>query len=134
MKLPKGVLFAGVLLGRFAGILDLVDGDRDAQGRICLFPDLGVRPIVTLVCAVDHRIEGVIDFPAVNDVFGLLVNFIADGLGVIARRGDKKVQRLHAGIAGAFGHNIEQFSVWLGMQLIKNHAVGVETMLVADIS
>ena len=45
----------------------------------------------------------------------------------------KEIQRLHTGIAGAFGHDIKELAVGLGVQLIKHHAVGVEAVLVADI-
>ena len=34
---------------------------------------------------------------------------------------------------GALGHNIKQLSVRLRVQLIKNNAVGIEAVLVADI-
>lgn len=56
-KLSEGVLLAGILLGGFAGIFDLVDAHRDADGRIGFLPGLRVRPIVRLVCTVDDRIR-----------------------------------------------------------------------------
>lgn len=40
-QLSEGVLLAGVLLGRFAGILHLVDAHRDAEGRIGFFQTFG---------------------------------------------------------------------------------------------
>ena len=36
-------------------------------------------------------------------------------------------------IAGAFGHDIKEFAVGLGVQLVEYHTVGVETVFVADI-
>ena len=45
-QLTESVLFAGILLCRFTGILHLIDADCDAQGGIGLFPDLRVRPII----------------------------------------------------------------------------------------
>ena len=72
-KLSEGVLLTGVLLCGFAGILDLVDTYRDAERRICLFPDLRVCPIVRFLRTVDNRIEGVVDFASLDDVLGLLV-------------------------------------------------------------
>ena len=74
-----------------------------------------------------------VDFPPLDDVLGLLVDLIADGLRIVAGRGDEKIQRLHTGIAGALGHNIKEFPVRLGVQLVKYHAVGVEAVFVADI-
>ena len=50
---------------------------------------------------------GVVDFATLDDVLGLLVDLVADGLCIVAGRGDKKVQRLHSCIAGTFGHNIK---------------------------
>ena len=74
-----------------------------------------------------------VDLSPGNDVLGFLVYLIADGLCIIARCGDEEIQRLHSGVAGAFGHNIKQLAVWLCMQLVKHHAVGVEAVLVAHI-
>ena len=58
---------------------------------------------------------------------------IADGVGVVAGRGDQEIQRLHPGIAGALEHDIKEFPVGLGMQLIENDTVGVESVLVCHI-
>ena len=44
-------------------------------------------------------------------------------------RGDQKVQRLHAGIAGALGHNIKELPVGLGVQLIEDDAMNIEAVL-----
>ena len=62
-----------------------------------------------------------------------LVYLIADGLRIVARCGDEEIQRLHSGVTGAFSHDIKQLAVGLGMQFVKHHAVGVETVLVAYI-
>ena len=75
-----------------------------------------------------------VDFATFDDVLGFLVNLIADGLGIVACRGNKKVQRLHTSITGTLGHNIKQFSVRLRVQLIEYNAVGIEAVLVSDIS
>ena len=72
-----------------------------------------------------------VDLASLDDVLGFLVNLIADGLCIVAGRGDEEIQRLHTGIAGAFRHDIKEFAIWLGMQLIEHHAVGIETVLVA---
>ena len=74
-----------------------------------------------------------VDFASLDDVLGLLVDLIADGLRIIAGRGDKKIQRLHTGIARTLGHNIKELTVRLRMQLIENYAVGVEAVLVSHI-
>ena len=74
-----------------------------------------------------------VDLASLDDVFGLLVDLIADGLRVVAGRGDEEIQRLHTGITGALGHNIKELTVRLGVQLIEHHAVGVEAVFVADI-
>ena len=132
-KLSEGVLLTGVLLGGLAGILHLVDAHRDAEGWIGFLPDLWVRPIVRLVSAIDDGIEGVVDLPPLDDVLGLLVDLIADGLRIVAGRGDEEIQRLHSCIAGAFGHDIKELAVRLGVQLIEHHTVGVEAVLVADV-
>ena len=74
-----------------------------------------------------------VDFAPLDDVLGLLVDLITDGLRIVAGRGDKEIQRLHTGITGALGHNIKELPVWLRVQLIEHHAVGVETVLITDI-
>ena len=61
------------------------------------------------------------------------MDLIADGLRIIAGRGNEKIQRLHTGIAGAFGHDIKEFAVGLGVQLVEYHTVCIEAVLVADI-
>lgn len=57
------------------------------------------------------------------------MRFVADGMCVCPSRSDEKIQRLRPRIAGAFGHDIEQLSVGLGMKLIEHHAVNVEAVL-----
>ena len=74
-----------------------------------------------------------VDFVTLDDVLCFLVYLIADGLRIVARRGDKEIQRLHTGVTGAFRHDIKELAVRLGVQLIEHNAVGVETVLVADI-
>ena len=128
-ELPEGVLFGGILLGRVTRRPYLVDAHRDAQGGVGFLPHLGVCPIVPLVCAIDHGIESGVDLPALQNILGLLVCLVADGAGVGASRGDEEVERLHPGVAGTFGHDIEQLSVGLGVQLVKDNPVDVESVL-----
>ena len=67
--------------------------------------------------------------PTFQDVHSLLVNFVADAVSIRPGCGDEKVQGLHPGIPGAFGHHIEQFPIGLGVEFIKDHTVDVEPML-----
>ena len=73
------------------------------------------------------------DLPTFDDILGFLVYLIADGLRIVSGCGDKEIQRLHTGVTGAFRHDIKELAVRLGVQLIEHNAVGVETVLVADI-
>jgi hypothetical protein len=57
------------------------------------------------------------------------VDFVANAVGVRPGCGNEKVQRLHPGIPGAFGHHVEQFPVGLGVELIKHHPVDIEPVL-----
>lgn len=66
-----------------------------------------------LLASVDDRVEGRVKLPAVKNVLRFLVNLIADGVCIISSSRDQKVERLHSGIAGAFGHNIKELSVRL---------------------
>lgn len=59
--------------------------------------------------------------------------FIADGMRIIACRGNEEEQRLHPRIAGALGHDVKQLSVRLGMQFIEDNAVGIKAVLVRHI-
>lgn len=89
-------------------------------------PDLRIRPILRCFSSVNDRIEGV-DLSAVN-VLRLLVTSVADGIRIISGSGDQEIQRLHSGVAGAFGHNIKEFSVRLSVQLVKYYAVDIEAV------
>ena len=75
-----------------------------------------------------------IGFAAFQNVLGFLMNFIADGVRIVPGGGNEEIQRLHPGIAGAFGHDIVQLAVGLGVEFVKYHAMGVEAVLVAHIS
>ena len=67
--------------------------------------------------------------PPFQDIHGLLVDFVANAVGIRSGRSNEEVQRLHPGIPGALGHYVEQFPVWLGMELIKHHPVDIKSML-----
>ena len=62
-----------------------------------------------------------------------MVYLVADRVGIVARRGDQEIQRLHPGVAGALEHDVKEFPVGLGVQLIKDHAVGIKAMLIRHI-
>ena len=105
-ELPEGILFTGILLGRVAGFLYLLDIHRNAQRWIRFFPDLGISPVFILGSAVDHRIEGLVNLAAFKDIQCLLVHLPADGVGVVTGSCDQKEKRLLSRIAAAFGHDI----------------------------
>ena len=72
--------------------------------------------------------------PSVHNIQRLGVQFIADALLIRSGRGDNKKQRLLTGIAGAFGHNVIEFPVRLGMDLIKDETGNIQAMLGASLS
>lgn len=74
-----------------------------------------------------------VDLASLDDILCFLVDLIADGLCIVAGRGDEEIQRLHTGVAGAFGHDVKELAIGLRVQFVEHHAVGVETVLVADI-
>ena len=57
------------------------------------------------------------------------MRFIANGVCIRSCRRDEKVQGLHTGIARAFRHNVEEFSIRLGMKFVKDDTVDVKTVL-----
>ena len=57
---------------------------------------------------------------------------VADGISVRSCRGDKEVQRLSTGIAGALCENIHKAAVRLGMKLIQNQTGYIQTVLGTD--
>ena len=66
---------------------------------------------------------------AFQNVHGLRVYPVADGILVRACGGNDEVERLLSGRAGAFGHNIKELSVRLAQQLVKYAAVDVVAVL-----
>ncbi|MPN03839.1 hypothetical protein SDC9_151073 [bioreactor metagenome] len=61
------------------------------------------------------------------------MHFPADGIGVVAGGGDQKVQRLHARVTAALGHNVKKTAIRLCVQLVENDAMCIETVLVSDV-
>ena len=74
-----------------------------------------------------------VDLSTLDDVLGLLVDLIADGLCIVSGCSDEEIQRLHPGVTGAFGHDIKELAIGLRVQFVEHHAVGVEAVLVAHI-
>ena len=89
--MSKGVLLAGILLCRLAGGFHLIDADRDTQRRIRLFPNLWISPVLVRLRAIDNRIEGWIDLPAIKDVLRFLVDFIADCVCIVSGSGNQEI-------------------------------------------
>ena len=132
-ELPEGILFTGILFGRVAGLLYLFDVDGDSKGGIGLLPDSRISPVLILSGTVDHRVEGLVDLPAFEDVQCLLVYLPADRVGVVTGSRNQKEKRLLSGIAAALGHDIKQLPVRLRVQLVEDDSVGVEAMLVGHV-
>ena len=57
------------------------------------------------------------------------MSFVANAVSVRSGGGYKEIQWLHSGVAGAFRHYIKQLAVRLSVQLVKNNAVDIETVL-----
>ena len=114
-QLTEGILLTGVLLCRVAGGFDFVYADGFSERGIGFFPDLWVSPVFIHSGTVNDRVEGRVDFSALNDVQRLLMHLVADAFGVVPGSGDEKVQRLHTGIAGPLRHDIVELPVWLCM-------------------
>ena len=114
-ELPESVFLAGVLSCGFTGGFDLIQPHRNAKREVCFLPHLWVRPVFLFRSAVNDGIEGRIDLPSLRDVDSFLMYLVADGVGVVTRRGDQEIQRLHPGIPGALEHNIKELPVGLGV-------------------
>ena len=82
------------------------------RGKIRLFPQLRISPVLGLVRALNHGIKGRIDFHALHDVERLFMLFIADAVGIVSRCHDKKEQWLYTS-SKTLSHNVNQLSVWL---------------------
>ena len=58
----------------------------------------------------------------------------ADAVLVISGSSYQEIEWLRSCITATFGHNIVKLPIRLSVELIKNYAVGVETVLIANIS
>ena len=65
---------------------------------------------------------------ALQNVLCLLMNFIADAVGVRSGCGNQEIQRLHSRITGTFGHNIKKLSIRLRVKFIEHDPVDIEAV------
>ena len=112
-KLTEYVFFRWVCQCLAVSVTHSVDGDSVSERGVCLVPRLLGIPVVAIIKSVDHGIKGRINTPSFEDVFGFRVILVADGISVRSCRGDKEVQRLSTGIAGALCENIHKAAVRL---------------------
>ena len=62
------------------------------------------------------------------------MQLVADAFLICSCCSNQEEQRLFSGIAGTFGQNIVELSVWLGMYLIQNQTTHIQTVLGANLS
>ena len=99
------------------------------QRRVRLVPVRFIRPVFLMFQAIDHGVKGGILLPARHQVQGLGMQFVADAVLVIARCGDDEKERLLPCITGAFGQDIVELPVRLGVDFIKDQAGHIEPVL-----
>ena len=97
-----------------------VDLDGLAEGGVGLVPVGFIMPVLVIPQTINHRVKGVVDLPAVQDVQCLGMQLVADALLVGTGRGDQEVQRLFTGVTGAFGQDIVELAVGLGMDFVQH--------------
>ena len=122
------ILFARILLRGFTGFLDSGFLECDAHGRIGFAPGCGVCPVILRVGGIHDRVDRRVGFPSVQDVLGLLEQFITDGVDVVTRRRNDELKGLLSSIAAALGQDIVEVRIFLDVNLIYDHAVGRHTM------
>jgi 16S rRNA (guanine(527)-N(7))-methyltransferase RsmG len=71
--------------------------------------------VVVIRKTVNYGIKRWVDFSPVQDVLCFLMQLIADAFAVCTCGRDQEVQRLFAGVTGAFGQHIVELPVGLGM-------------------
>ena len=96
---------------------------------VCLVPVGFIIPIVLFGQSIYNRIKGVVLFSASLEVHSFGMQLIADAVFVRASCGNNEEQRLFTGIAGAFGQNIIQFAVRLGVDFVKDETGYVKPVL-----
>ena len=79
--------------------------------------------------AIDHGVKGGILLPPCHQIQDLGVQFVANAVLVIARRGDDEKERLLPGITGAFGQDIVELPVWLGVDFVKYQPRNIQSVL-----
>ena len=133
VELPELHFLGRVLLGRFTGCSIVVDLNRLAQRGVDGEPDLGICPVRLGWRRENDRIERRVILTAFQNIHGLRVYLVADGILVGASSGDDEVERLLSGCARAFGHDVEQLPVRLAQQLVEYAAVDVVAVLRSDL-
>lgn len=98
-----------------------------------LFPHLWVCPVVLLRRTVNHWVEGRVVLSAINNIKRFLMNLPADAVLVISGGGDQKYSGCI--LASPLPLVITSYNFLFGWvcRLIEHHAMGVKTVLVADV-
>ena len=91
-------------------------------------------PVILVRQTVDHRVKGVVNLTAVQQIKCLHVQLVANALLIRTSRGDQEEQRLLTGITRAFGKDIVELAVWLGVYLIQDEAGHIQTVLRTNFS
>ena len=133
MKLPELHFLGGILLGGGAGGFIVFNIHGLPEGGIDSLPDLGISPVGLIRDGIHHRVEGGIMFPAFQDVDGLGVYLVADGILVRSRRGNDEIQGLLSGRAGALRHDVEQLAIGLAQQFVEDAGVDVVSVFRGDL-
>ena len=94
------------MLRGVAGSFDFINAYSDAKGWVRFLPNFRIRPVIGFLCSVDHRVEGRVDLPALNDIKCLLVDFVADAVRIRSGSRNEEVKRLGSGIARPLRHDI----------------------------
>ena len=127
-QLAKQVFLGRIFLGTVACSAELIHIYRYIQRRICLVPNLLIRPVVIIVDAVNDGVEGGIVLSSFKDILCLLMHLPANAVTISACCRDQKEKRLLSRVAGTVCHNIVQQSVWLGVKFVEHNAVNIQTV------
>ena len=77
-QLPKRIFLARRFLCRITRSYHLIHTDSFIKAWVCFFPDLRVCPVLRFIRTINDRIKSRVMFSAFQNVFRLLVYFIAD--------------------------------------------------------
>ena len=113
-------------------LFDEIHFDRDAEVRIRLDPIGRIIPIIIVVHGEDSHEERIILRDSVQDVHGVLSEFVAWIVAIESGCRDDEHQRLSPG-AHARNHDIEHGVIRVGMVFIDDYAAGRITIVDAGI-